>query len=146
MGPRPDPDPLGLQVSKPVSGRGHVSTRPEVGRGFLSQATVWPHRVVLPLPPLDQDLCFRQRVEDFAVQQFVAQFPVERFDIPVLPWTARLDEQRLHVQGGEPQPHVGIAKCMTAAFMRTSSAQAYAAVLRDGASLPRPRGRRQCWR
>ena len=74
------------------------------GRWPIAQRAVRPNCVVLPTPPFDQDLCFRQRVEDLAVEQFVAQLPVERFDIPVLPGTPRLDEQRLHLQGVQPQP------------------------------------------
>ena len=70
----------------------------------IAQRTVRPHRVVLPSPSLDQDLGLRQRVEDLAVEQFVAQLPVERFHIPVLPGTPRLDKQRLYRQRREPPP------------------------------------------
>ena len=60
---------------------------------------------VLPPPAFDQDLCFRQRKEDLPVQQLIAQLPIERFHIAVLPRTAGLDEQRLDGQGVEPQAH-----------------------------------------
>ena len=40
-------------------------------RGSIAQRTVRPHRVVLPPSSLDQDLGFRQRVKDLAVQQFI---------------------------------------------------------------------------
>jgi hypothetical protein len=39
----------------------------------LGGDTLWPHRVVLATPAFDQDLCFGQRVEDLAVEQFIAQ-------------------------------------------------------------------------
>ena len=60
--------------------------------------------LILPPPSLDQDLGFRERVKDLSVQQFIPQRAVERLDVPVLPRAARLDEQRLHLQGLEPEP------------------------------------------
>ena len=56
-------------------------------------------------PSFDQDLRFRHREEDLAVQQFIAQLAVERFHIAVLPRTTGFDEQRLDVQRLKPQPH-----------------------------------------
>ena len=76
-----------------------------VFRVALPRTFLRPHRVVLPPPSLDQDLCFGERVEDLAVQQFIAQLPVERFHIAVLPGTSRFDEQRLDGEGGQPVPH-----------------------------------------
>jgi hypothetical protein len=35
---------------------------------------VRPDHVIMPSPLLDDDLCFLQAVEDFTVQQFIAQF------------------------------------------------------------------------
>lgn len=55
---------------------------------------MWSYSVVVPPPLLDQDTGFLQRVEDLPVQQLIPQLPVERLDVPVLPRTARLDEQR----------------------------------------------------
>ena len=41
---------------------------------------------IVMLPPLfDDDLCFFKGVEDFAVQQLIAQSGVEAFTISVLP-------------------------------------------------------------
>lgn len=34
-----------------------------------------PDRVVVPAPAFDNDLCLAQGVEDFAVEQFIAQPP-----------------------------------------------------------------------
>ena len=51
-------------------------------------------QVVVLTPPLfDQDLCLLERVEGLAVQEFVAQLAVERFDVAVLPGRAWFDEQ-----------------------------------------------------
>ena len=65
---------------------------------------MWPHRVVLPSPSFDQDLGFCQRVADLPVEEFIPPRAVEGFDVPVLPRAPRLDEQRLHLQGLEPEP------------------------------------------
>jgi hypothetical protein len=40
----------------------------------------------------------KQCGEDFPVEQFVPQSAVEGLDIPVLPGTAWLDEERLYLQ------------------------------------------------
>jgi hypothetical protein len=42
-------------------------------------------------PALDDDLGFAKRVEDFAVEQLVAQASIEALDVAILPWTAPLD-------------------------------------------------------
>ena len=54
-----------------------------------------PLRVVFHPPPLRQNLCLLQRVKDLAVQELIAQLPVEALTVPVLPRTPRLDVQRL---------------------------------------------------
>lgn len=70
--------------------------------------TARPDRVVLTPPSFNQDFRVPKRVEDLPVEQFVAQFPVERLDITVLPRTARLDEQRLHAYSPQPAaPRLG---------------------------------------
>jgi Recombinase len=61
--------------------------------------------VVLDSPALNEHLRVQQRVEDFPVEQFVSQLSVERLDIAVLSGTARLDEQRLHVDSFQPILH-----------------------------------------
>ena len=40
-------------------------------QGTIAQRTVWSDHVVLSPPSLDQDLGFRQRVEDLPVEQFI---------------------------------------------------------------------------
>ena len=46
--------------------------------------------VVVP-PPFDNNLGFPQRVEDFAVEQFVSHPSIEAFTVAVLPWRSWLD-------------------------------------------------------
>jgi hypothetical protein len=43
-------------------------------------------------PALDQDLGLEQRIEEFAIEKFGVEFPVERFDIAILPRASGLDE------------------------------------------------------
>ena len=57
--------------------------------------------VVLP-PLLDHDLCLVQAVEDFSVEQLVAQLPVERFAVAVLPGAAGGDVGSLGADRGDP--------------------------------------------
>jgi hypothetical protein len=61
--------------------------------------------IVKPPPLLDEDDGLGKRVEDLTVQELVAQLAVEALDVPVLPRTARLDEQRLDTDPGQPPPY-----------------------------------------
>ena len=47
---------------------------------------------------LDENLGFLEAVEDLAVEQFIAQFPVEAFAVAVLPRAAGRDVQSLGPQ------------------------------------------------
>ena len=58
--------------------------------------------VVESTPLLDEYDGFRQRVEDFAVQELVSEFAVEAFVVAILPRTGRLDEERLDTDACEP--------------------------------------------
>ena len=58
--------------------------------------------VVVPSPLLDQVRRFFQGIEDLHVQQLVSELAVEAFAVAILPWTARLDEQRADIQPFEP--------------------------------------------
>jgi hypothetical protein len=64
-----------------------------------------PNGVVVLAPALDDDLGFSQRVEDLAIEQFVAQASIEALDIAVFPEAARLDIGRLGPDGGDPFLH-----------------------------------------
>src|SRR6202162_6514275 len=75
------------------------------GRWPTAQRQVRPLRVVVHAPPLRQNLCLLQRVKDLAVQELIAQLPVETLTVPVLPRTPRLDVQRkVLCQGPLPAP------------------------------------------
>ncbi len=79
-------------------------------RGFRSrrsvaEAAVRADRVVVPPPGLDQHLGFGQAVEDFAVEQLVAQRAIEAFVVAVLPGRRGRDVKRLHANLGEPFLH-----------------------------------------
>ena len=64
-----------------------------------------PDGVVVLAPLLDDNLCFFQAVEDFAVEQFIAKLAVEGLAVAVLPWTAWFDEQGFGANLGEPVAH-----------------------------------------
>src|SRR5438045_3029096 len=64
-----------------------------------------PHRVVVTTPAFDDDLHLPQRVEDFAIEQLVAQPGIKTLDEPVLPWTARCDVGGLCSDGTDPLLH-----------------------------------------
>ncbi len=55
---------------------------------------MWSLRVVALAPTFHDHPRLVQRREEFAVEQFIPQFSVEGFDIPVLPRTPWLDKQR----------------------------------------------------
>ena len=62
-------------------------------------------RVVVLSPLLDDSLCLLQAVEDFTVQQLIAQFPVEGLTVAILPGAAWFDEQGLGSNLGQPVAH-----------------------------------------
>ena len=64
-----------------------------------------PDGVVVTTPALDDDARFGQRVEDFAVEQFVTQTRVEALDEAVLPWTAGSDIGGLGANRRDPFLH-----------------------------------------
>jgi hypothetical protein len=56
-------------------------------------------------PPLDDHARLEQCVEQFALQQFIAQLAIEALVVPILPGAAGLDEQRLDADVAEPMAH-----------------------------------------
>ena len=56
-------------------------------------------------PGFDQDPGLGERVEDFAVEQFIAKRSVEALAIAILPWRSGRDVKRLHADLGEPLLH-----------------------------------------
>ena len=61
-----------------------------------------PDGVVVASPLFDEDFDLVDGVENFAVEQFVAQAAVEAFDASVLPRASRRDERGLRTDGGDP--------------------------------------------
>src|SRR3954463_1094889 len=59
------------------------------------------NRIVVTAPALDDDLRLAQRVEDLAIEQFVAQARIEALDKAVLPWAARRDVGGLRADGAD---------------------------------------------
>jgi hypothetical protein len=66
---------------------------------------VRPDRVVVAPPALDDDLGLAQGVEDFTIEQLVAEASVEALDVAVLPRTARLDVSSLGADCRDPFLH-----------------------------------------
>ena len=52
---------------------------------------MWAKGVVVATPALDDDLGLLERVEDFAIEELVAELRVEALDVAVLPRAARGD-------------------------------------------------------
>jgi hypothetical protein len=63
---------------------------------------VRPQSVVVPPPAFDHDLRLFQRIEDFAIEQFVPESGIEALDEPVLPRTAWSDVSCLRSNSGDP--------------------------------------------
>lgn len=68
---------------------------------------MWPDRVVVAAPGLDQHPGFSKAVEDLTVEQLVAKRPIKAFVVAVFLWRARRDVERLHADLGEPCLHSG---------------------------------------
>src|SRR3546814_9245192 len=56
-------------------------------------------------PSLDQDPGLGERVEDLAIEQFIAQRPVEALAVSILPWRSGGDVERLHADLRQPFLH-----------------------------------------
>jgi hypothetical protein len=65
---------------------------------------VWPDRVVVPLPALDDDLSLLRCVEDFTIQQLIAKLRVEAFTVSILLRASWHDVGRLCSHGCKPIP------------------------------------------
>src|SRR5208283_1746307 len=72
----------------------------------VAQRRVGALRVVFHAPPLRQNLCLLQRVENLAVQELIAQLSVETLAVPVLPRTPRFDVQRPRAHFPQPLPQL----------------------------------------
>jgi len=66
---------------------------------------VGSNRIVVVAPLLDDDQCLLQAVEDFSVQQFIAQLVVEGFAVPILPGAVGFDVKGFGSDLGQPLAH-----------------------------------------
>ncbi len=64
-----------------------------------------PDPVVVIAPPACDAPDLLEAVEDFAIEQFVAQGGIEAFDIAILPWAAGLDIEGRDAEPPEPVAH-----------------------------------------
>src|ERR671913_1579939 len=75
----------------------------DLWRGWdVAEGRVWPDRVVVPAPCLDDDLGLLERIEDLAVEQLVAELRVKALDEAVLPWAAWGDIDGLCAYSRDP--------------------------------------------
>ena len=72
--------------------------------------------IVVLSPLFDQHFRLLRRVEDLFIQELVRQLSIDTLFVAVLPWAARFNDMRLHVDppepasdglGCEPRPVVG---------------------------------------
>ena len=61
--------------------------------------------IVLSPADLRQHFCLLQRCEDFSVEEFIPELPVEAFDVTILPGTARFYEKSSDLESREPVPN-----------------------------------------
>jgi len=73
-------------------------------RRSVSQRRVWSYLVVMLSPDFNHDLRLLKCVEDFTVQQIIAQFPVEAFAVAILLRTSGLDVRGFGSDSGDPFP------------------------------------------
>src|SRR3546814_1755626 len=71
----------------------------------IPERAVRPDCVVMSPPNLDQDPGLGERVEDLAIEQFIAQRPVEALAVSILPWRSGGDVERLHADLRPPFLH-----------------------------------------
>jgi hypothetical protein len=81
--------------------RRFISGRELLGRQIAKRA-VRTVRVVSPNEFIEDHFGFPQAREQFPVERFIPQFPVETLDEWILPRTTRRDEHRLRAQLPEP--------------------------------------------
>ena len=55
---------------------------------------MWSDLIVLSTPDFSQHFCLLQRREDFSVEEFIPELPIEALDITILPRAALRDQQR----------------------------------------------------
>src|SRR3546814_2436368 len=74
-------------------------------RWSIPERAVRPDGVVMSPPGFDQDAGLGERVEYLAIEQFIAQRPVEALAVSILPWRSGGDVERLHADLRQPFLH-----------------------------------------
>ena len=78
----------GRFISPATSGDAVTISAAQVGYGCwlaISDGGVWPSRVVVDAPLLDDDLRFPEAVEDLAIEAFIPELAVQGLAVAVLP-------------------------------------------------------------
>ena len=91
-----------LEVERSGTGRRQWRCRGFRGRRSVAKAAVRAHRVVVPPPGLNQYSGFAKAVDNLAVEQLVAQRPIEALVVAILPGRCRDDVKRLHADLSQP--------------------------------------------
>ena len=63
---------------------------------------MWANLVIFPFPIIHHNPAFGESIEYFRPQAFSPEPVVESFDIPVLPWTTRINVERFDTLFLEP--------------------------------------------
>ena len=58
------------------------------------ETSMWANLVIFPFPIIHHNPAFGESIEYFTPQAFSPELVVETFDIPVLPWTTRINVER----------------------------------------------------
>src|SRR5690606_14790336 len=74
-------------------------------RRLVAERSMRTHGVVMPTPAFHDDPGLFERVEDLAVEEFVAQASIEALDVAILPWASGCDVGSLRPDGGDPVLH-----------------------------------------
>lgn len=74
-------------------------------RCSIADRCVWPDGIVVPPPAFDDDLCLFQRVEDFPIEQLVAELSIKALDVSVLPRATWRDVGGFRTDGSDQVPH-----------------------------------------
>ena len=74
---------------------------------------MWSDGVVVNAPFLDQDLGLLLAVEQFTIEQLVAEPGVEAFTVSIFPGRSRFDVSSIGAHGSDPVPHFQANKSST---------------------------------
>ena len=73
-------------------------------RRAAAERRMRPSRILMDAPILDDDLCFPEAVEDFAIEYLIAEPGIEVLAVSILPGRSRFNEGRHCADSGSPVP------------------------------------------